>query len=125
MLLKDETRHPPRKYLQLAVGDDMRGPFGDLQPPFTPDGLWVEGPTAVSIGGCHVVYFDAYTKKHYGAMRSRDLKTWEDVTPRMSFPFEGTPERMRHGTVMEVPMSLINRLRETTVTAMPPAARKD
>jgi len=41
-------------------------------------------------------------KKHYGALRSRDLKTWEEVTAQMSFPDEGTPVRMRHGTAIAV-----------------------
>ena len=44
-------------------------------------------------------------------MRSRDLKTWEDVTAKMSFPDEGTPVRMRHGTVIEVPTAVAARLR--------------
>lgn len=50
-------------------------------------------------------------KKHYGAMRSRDLQTWEDVTDQMSFPNEGTPLRLRHGTVIAVPAELVDRLR--------------
>jgi hypothetical protein len=58
-----------------------------------------------------LVYFDAYQKKHYGAMRSRDLKTWEDVTAELHFPDEGTPVRMRHGTALEVPAALIAKLR--------------
>jgi hypothetical protein len=39
----------------------------------------------------------------------------------MSFPFEGTPVRMRHGTVISVPISLIETLRSTTVKVEPPA----
>jgi len=57
-----------------------------------------------------VVYFDAYIKKHYGALRTRDFKTWEDVTAKMSFPDEGTAVRMRHGTVIAVPMATITKL---------------
>lgn len=121
LILKDETRHPPKKYLQLAESADLRGPFTNLQPPFTPEGLWVEGPTAIKIGEYHLVYFDAYTRRHYGALRSKDLKTWEDVTAQMTFPFEGTPERMRHGTVIEVPIALIETLRAAKVMVEPPA----
>jgi hypothetical protein len=58
-----------------------------------------------------VLYYDAYQKKHYGAMRSRDLKTWEDVSARLVLPDEGTPVRMRHGTVIEVPRPIVDRLR--------------
>ena len=88
----------------------MQGPFGSLSAPFSPAGLWSEGPTAVKIGNEYLVYFEAYMKKHYCAMRSKDLKTWEDVTDKMQFLFEGTPERMKHGTITAVPRALIDRL---------------
>jgi len=45
-------------------------------------------------------------------MRSRDLKTWEDVTGKMTFPFANSPVRMRHGTVIAVPAAIVARLRE-------------
>ncbi len=107
LIIKDETRYPPRKYLQIAGAAGTRGPFASLSAPFTPEGLWVEGPTALKIGDDYVVYFDAYVKKQYGAMRSRDLRTWEDVTAKMHFPDEGTPLRMRHGTVIAVPPDIL------------------
>jgi hypothetical protein len=112
LVFKDETRTPPKKYLQLAESSDLRGPFKNFSAPFTPPGLWVEGPTALKIGADIVLYYDAYQTKHYGAMRSRDLKTWEDVTEQLSLPDEGTPVRMRHGTAIEVPTAIITSLRE-------------
>lgn len=111
LIAKDETRNPPKKHLRIAASDDIRGPFRNLAAPFTPPGLWVEGPTAIQIGGDCLVYFDAYQTKHYGALRSRDLQIWEDVTAKMSFPDEGTPVRMRHGTVIAVPGELLAKLR--------------
>jgi hypothetical protein len=111
LIIKDETVKPPRKYLQVAESTDIRGPFGKRSAPFTPAGLWVEGPTVARVGEHFVLYYDAYQTKHYGAMRSRDLKTWEDVTPRLSLPDEGTPVRMRHGTVIEVEADLVAKLR--------------
>lgn len=111
LIVKDETRDPPKKFLQIAEADDLHGPFKALSAPFTPKDLWVEGPTAIKIGDDYVVYYDAYIKKHYGALRSRDLKTWEDVTDKLVMPDEGTPLRMRHGTVIEVPKAIVARLR--------------
>ena len=112
LIVKDETLRPvPRKYLQIAEGDDMHGPFSKLSAPITPPGLWSEGPTAIKIGRDYLVYFDAYRAKYYGAVRSRDLVKWEDVTGQMKFPFEGTPVRMRHGTIIAVPESVVARLR--------------
>ncbi len=115
LIVKDETRNPPHKYLQLAPADDVEGPFGRLSAPFTPKGIWAEGPTAIKIGSDYLVYFDAYQTKHYGAMRSRDLVHWEDVTTQMNFPDEGTPVRMRHGTVIEVPNELVEKLTEKSL----------
>jgi hypothetical protein len=118
IVIKDETKFPePRKYLRIATAESVQGPFGELSAPFTPPGLWVEGPTAIRIGDATLVYYDAYTEKHFGAMRSRDLATWEDVTDSMTFPDEGTPVRMRHGSVFEVTMGVIAKLRATTVEA--------
>jgi hypothetical protein len=114
LIVKDETLHPPKKHLRIASSDDLEGPYADLSPPFTPAGLWAEGPTAIKIGDEFIVYFDAYMQKHYGAMRSRDLKTWEDVTDKMTLPFENTPLRMRHGTVIAVPAAIVARLREAS-----------
>jgi hypothetical protein len=115
LIVKDETRFPPRKYLQMTVAaGGTEGPFPALAAPFTPAGVWVEGPTAIRIGNDYLVYFDAYMTKHYGAMRSRDLVTWEDVTAKMRFPDEGTDVRMRHGTVIAVPASLVAALRGQT-----------
>jgi hypothetical protein len=112
LIVKDETRLPtPKKYLQFAKAETLQGPFGPLSAPFTPAGVWVEGPTAIQIGEDILVYFDAYQAKHYGALRTRDLKTWEDVTARMSFPDEGTPRRIRHGTIIEVPAEIVAGLR--------------
>jgi hypothetical protein len=116
LLVKDETRHPPRKYLQLAPASGVQGPFGELGAPFTPAGKWVEGPTALQVDGYAVVYYDAYTTKHYGALRSRDLVHWEDVTSRMHFPDEGTPRRMRHGTALAVPAALLDTLNQAKET---------
>jgi hypothetical protein len=111
LIIKNETKFPePQKNLRLAPAASVHGPIRELAEPFSPAGLWSEGPTAVKIGDEYLVYFEAYTKKHYCAMRSRDLKTWEDVTAKVQFLFEGTPQRMKHGSVTAVPRALIDRL---------------
>ncbi|WP_229223618.1 GDSL-type esterase/lipase family protein [Duganella sp. sic0402] len=112
LLVKDETRNPPRKYLQIAEAPDVRGPFGKLSQPISAPGVWVEGPTAIQIGDNTIIYFDAYKDKHYGALRSRDMLHWEDVSKQMYFPDEGTPQRIRHGTVIAAPKELLDSLRK-------------
>lgn len=103
LIVKDETRNPPKKHLRMATSDSIEGPFTNLSPPFTRD--WVEGPSAIKIGDEFLVYFDAYTNHRYEALRSRDLKTWEDISSKISFP-QGT----RHGTALSVPGSVVEKL---------------
>lgn len=103
LIVKDETLKPVRKNLCIAVGQDPEGPFGVASAPFTRN--WVEGPSAIRIGEDYVVYFDCYTKGHYGAVRSRNLKDWEDITSRISFP-----KGARHGTVLRVAKAIVDKL---------------
>lgn len=115
LIVKDETLKPVKKHLRLAVGDSPAGPFGDLSAPFTP--AWVEGPSAIRLGDYHVVYFDRYRDRRYGAVRSKNLKDWEDVSAAVRFP-----KGARHGTVIRVPRAVVDRLRTAgkAGTATPP-----
>lgn len=106
MFIKDETKHPePEKNIRIAYSDHAQGPYGPASAPFSPDGVWVEGPTAVIIDGDYHVYFDAYMEHRMRAMRSADLETWEDITDEISFP-----EGSRHGSVLAVPRSVVDGL---------------
>jgi hypothetical protein len=103
LIFKDETLRPLRKNLRLAWSDSIDGPFSDVSPAFTRQ--WVEGPTAVEIGGKAVVYFDCYRDHHYGAETSTDLTKWKDITSQIVFP-----RGARHGTVIAVPRSVLASL---------------
>jgi hypothetical protein len=105
LIVKDETLKPVRKHLRFAVGDHAEGPYGPASEPFTLS--WVEGPSAVNLDGQVVVYFDHYTSpQYYGAVQTSDFKTWQDITPQLSFPAGA-----RHGTVLRVPASVLKPLR--------------
>lgn len=110
LIVKDETRFPPKKYFQIAVAHSKTGPFEKLSDPITPEGFWVEGPTAVQIGNEAIIYYDAYITRRYGALRSTDMKTWEDISDQMHFADENTPIRMRHGTVIELSGGVLEKL---------------
>jgi beta-xylosidase len=110
LILKDETRHPVKKHLRLAVSERADGPFGPAGPPFTKD--WVEGPSAIQIGEEFYVYYDHYAKpQYYGAVKSRDLEQWQDVSAQVSLPGGA-----RHGTVLRVPVSLTRALDGSTTS---------
>jgi sucrose-6-phosphate hydrolase SacC (GH32 family) len=101
LVLKDEGKTPVKKHLRIAVGDAAEGPFGPAGPAISTD--WVEGPTAVKIGGEYYIYFDHYgNPKYYGAIKSTDMKTWQDISPALTFP-----KGIRHGTVSWVPESVV------------------
>ncbi|MGN6643111.1 MAG: hypothetical protein ACTHKU_08925 [Verrucomicrobiota bacterium] len=86
------------------MSDSAAGPFGPAGNPFTID--WVEGPSAIHLGGEFYVYFDHYTDpKYYGAMKSVDLEHWQDITPQVSLP-----KGIRHGTVLKVPSGVVLKL---------------
>jgi hypothetical protein len=46
-----------------------------------------------------------YRAHNYGAMRSKDLKTWEDVTTQLALP-----SAAKHGTVFQVPKTVVENL---------------
>lgn len=96
LFFKDERKQPLKKNLRYAVAAQPEGPYGHPSEPFTGD--WVEGPSAIKIGNEYLVYFDHYAQpQYYGAVRSQDLRKWEDCSREMSFP-----KGHRHGTVLRV-----------------------
>jgi hypothetical protein len=104
MIVKDETVKPPKKHLRIARAFLPLGRFGTLSPALP--GTWVEGPSAINLGRDVVIFYDRYLDKKYGAVRSRDLKTWEDISERIRMP-----ARASHGTIVLVDRALIEALR--------------
>ena len=65
------------------------------------------------------VLFDAYTRKRYEGVKSRDLKTWSGLGAELQMP-----PGARHGTVFAVPEKILRGL----LAAFPPgdpSASKD
>ena len=93
MVFKDEREEPVKKNLRLAFANSPTGPWTSVTEPFTDS--WVEGPTVAKIEKDWMIYFDRYRDHHYGALRTRDWKTFQQVP--VSFP-----EDHRHGTVVTI-----------------------
>jgi hypothetical protein len=103
LVVKDETKAPvPRKHLRIATAPGMQGPWGPASPAVSPD--WVEGPTVLRVGDVWRIFFDEYTRKRYGALDTRDFRTFTAV-PGVVFP-----EGMRHGTAFVVPRTVADAL---------------
>ncbi|MEY3895242.1 MAG: hypothetical protein RLZZ214_761 [Verrucomicrobiota bacterium] len=106
MFFKDETKSPKAmKNLRLAFADELAGPYQVEPKPLNPPDSWTEGPTALRVGDETVVYFDCYTKHRYGALATRDFKSWQDVTAKLKFP-----KGIRHGTAFSVPRDIVQQL---------------
>jgi hypothetical protein len=101
LVLKDNTR--PQRNLRVAFGDTPLGPWHDISPPFTAQ--FTEGPSALKIGGDWLIYYDAYQANIYGAVKTRDFKTFTDITKEVSFP-----PGHKHGTVIRVTRAMLDNL---------------
>jgi len=106
MFVKDERKEPLRKVIQWCEVSPATGRFGPLSPPITP--AWTEGPTAIEVDGETVVFFDRYINKRYGAIASRNLVTWRDVSDRIAIPAGAN-----HGTIIP-----IDRARHAALAAL-------
>jgi hypothetical protein len=106
MFIKNENILPVEKNIRIVRSKHAGGPFlSEVSAPITGN-YWAEGPTPLQIGDYTYVYFDKYREHHYGAIRSRDLETWEDVTDKATFP-----RGIRHGTAFKAPLQLIEKLK--------------
>ncbi len=106
MFVKNENPVPPEKNIRITTSKDAAGPYPvEVSEPITGD-YWAEGPTPLKVGEYVYVYFDKYRNHCYGAVRSKDLKTWEDVSDQVSFP-----SGIRHGTAFPVSSEFVKALK--------------
>lgn len=96
MFLKNETRAPVEKNIRAAYAKKITGPYSQPGPPITGN-YWAEGPTSLKIGDEWIVYFDKYRDRKYGAVSSKDLINWTDISEKVTFP-----KGARHGTVFVI-----------------------
>jgi hypothetical protein len=102
-IFKDERLGMKR--LRWATADKAVGPYQAASEPFTGD--WIEGPSAIKMGAEWFVFFDHYAvPQYYGAVKSTNLKDWEEVSEQMTFPKD-----FRHGTVLEIDGEILSRLK--------------
>ena len=104
MIIKDETLLPEaKKSLHVLTSQDPYDWSGSISDAIS--WSWVEGPTVTKIGDDWIVYFDQYKEQRFGAIKSKNLKNWEDISNELVFP-----EGIRHGTVFKVSKDVLSRL---------------
>jgi beta-xylosidase len=96
MFLKNENDMPAEKNLRIARSKKLAGSYSSPSQPITGK-YWAEGPTALKVDGSWVVYFDKYMEGKYGAIRSTNLKDWEDISDKVKLP-----KGIRHGSVLAI-----------------------
>jgi beta-xylosidase len=105
LIAKNETEKPvAAKNLFLAFAAKLEGPWSKAGPPIS-GSRWAEGPTPLKVGEYWYIYFDLYRDHKYGAIRSKNLLGWEDVTDRLQMP-----AGLKHGTVFPAPRAVIEGL---------------
>jgi hypothetical protein len=100
-IYKDERRD--KLHMRAAFASSPRGPFTSPTEPFTAHRT--EGPSVLKIGEDWFIYFDIYGSGQYGAVKTKDFKTFTDITAQVSFP-----KGHRHGTGLTVPRAIMERL---------------
>jgi beta-xylosidase len=100
---------PAHQNIRMARGRSPYGPFGSISEPITGKGpgKWHnEGACAVKHRGEYYVFYDHHNSEEYfGATKSRDLKSWTDVSDKMNFP-----EGFKHGSIISVPKRVVTNL---------------
>lgn len=107
MVVKNENSLPAEKNLRITRTKSITDGFPtEVSAPITGN-YWCEGPAPLFVDGTLYVYFDKYREHKYGAVRSADGKSWEDISDKVSFP-KGT----RHGTAFPVDKETLERLKK-------------
>lgn len=102
LVLKDNTR--PFRNIKVAFGESPLGPYHDVSEPFT--GFKTEGPTVVKVSSDYLIYYDSYGDARYGAAKTSDFKTFEDVSSQISLPVGH-----KHGTIFKVNKKIADNLK--------------
>lgn len=104
LFVKNENSNPPEKNIRVVKHSKPDGFPTKVSPPITGK-YWAEGPTPLQVGEYVYVYFDKYRDRKYGAVRSKNMTDWEDVSESVSFP-----RGIRHGTAFPVSESVLKVL---------------
>jgi hypothetical protein len=103
LVLKDNTR--PNRNIKVAFGKTALGPYENISEPFT--GSFTEGPTVMKMGNDWLIFYDAYRDKRYDALRTKDFKTFENISNAVTIP-----EGHKHGTIFTANKKIVDNLKK-------------
>lgn len=105
LVLKDNTR--PNRNMKVAFGSRAAGPYRGVSAAFTES--FTEGPSVVKVGNEWLIYYDAYRKGTYDAVRTSDFTSFTDISKEVSIP-----KGHKHGTIFTVDEKILTRLLKQT-----------
>lgn len=105
LFVKNENSSPAEKNIRVVSNSKPYDFPIEVSEPITGD-YWAEGPAPLQVDDYVYVYFDKYRNHVYGAVRSKDMKIWEDVSDSISMP-----KGIRHGTAFTVSESILEALK--------------
>jgi hypothetical protein len=101
LVLKDNTR--PERNIKVATSNQALGPYSQASKPFTPN--FSEGPAVAKLKEGWLIYYDAYQKKKFGAVFTKDFQEFKNVDSLISIP-----EGHKHGTIISVKKKYLKTL---------------
>ena len=104
LVLKDNTR--PERDLKVAFADNPLGPYKNVSAPYTKK--FTEGPAVVKVKDGWLIYFDSYQDKSYGAVKTKNFKTFTNANSEIS-----VPEGHKHGTIVPIKKSFLKKLQKS------------
>ena len=103
VLIVKDNRKPGFSNLFCVFSESPYGPFINPSEPF--GRTYCEGPCAIQLGDEWIIYYDQYQPQEYGAVSTRDFKTFTPIPDRIS-----VPAKHKHGSIIKVKRSILNKL---------------
>ena len=101
MVVKDNTRS--ERDIKVAFSNTPYGHFNNLSSSFSDH--FTEGPAVVKVKNEWLIYYDAYLKKVYEAVTTKDFKTFTNIDNRIIIPVGH-----KHGTIITIKRSFLKKL---------------
>ena len=105
VLIVKDNRKPGYSDLFCVTADAPEGPYGDPSVKFAP--TYSEGACAIRVGDAWLIYFDVYREYRFGAVSTKDFKTFTPIDDQISLP-----AGHKHGTIIRVSESVLEALKK-------------
>lgn len=101
LVFKDNTR--ANRNIKVAFAATPTGPYHNVSNSLTPG--FSEGPSVAHKRNAYLIYYDWYNHKSFGAVKTRDFHSFENITDEIKIP-----QGHKHGTIIKVKRRLIKHL---------------